>query len=149
MIGIPKQTPDRQSDFWLGDWEVTWGAGLPGSNHLARILDGRVIQENSDAIPALPFRGMSPSVYVEKRERWRTTWVENDGDYWAFEGGADGGQMVLATDDVADGRPIKLRMLFYNIDFDEMDWRWERSKDGCQTWGTRWEIHYRRRRSAE
>ena len=53
--------------------------------------------------------------------------------------------MILAAGDVVEGQPVKLRMIFYNIDQDELDWRWERSDDGGQTWQLKWHIHYRRR----
>lgn len=148
MIDISRVPPARQFDFWLGDWDVSWGEEKHGSNHVVQLFDGRVIQENFDGNPALAFRGMSLSMYVEKLGLWRQTWVDSDGDYWAFDGGVEGDQMVLTTNDVADGKPIKLRMVFYNIEADEMDWRWEKSIDGGEKWEIRWEIHYRRRDSA-
>ena len=47
-----------------------------------------------------------------------------------------------ATD--KNGQPILQRMLFYNIRADSLDWNWERSDDGGQTWKTLWKIHYER-----
>ena len=145
---LSNHPPERQLDFWLGDWDVTWGDGQRGGNHVVRILDGRAIQESFDGNPSVPFRGMSLSVYVEKLGRWRQTWVDSDGDYWAFEGGAEGEKMILATDDIATGQPIVLRMIFHNIQQDGLDWRWEKPVDGGRVWEVRWEIHYRRRQTA-
>lgn len=144
MIDLSQLPPEEQFDFWLGSWEVTWGDGQCGSNTVTRILDGRVIQENFDGAPAIEFRGMSLSVYSPKLEQWRQTWVDNSGNYWDFLGGVEGSDMVLATDDVIEGQPVKLRMVFTNIGRDALDWRWERSDDNGQTWQVQWQIHYHR-----
>jgi hypothetical protein len=41
----------RQLDFWIGSWELTWpgntaGQVAHGTNNVMRILDGCVVQEN-------------------------------------------------------------------------------------------------------
>lgn len=33
------KAPERQLDFWLGDWEVSWGEDQQGTNRIERILD--------------------------------------------------------------------------------------------------------------
>ena len=135
----------HQLDFWLGEWDVSWGDGQQGTNRVDRILDGRVIWENFDGGPAMPFRGMSVSAYNPKIGLWQQTWVDTEGTYWHFIGEFRDGRMIFATDDIADGKPVKLRMVFYNIQPDELDWDWERSDDGGETWELRWKIHYRRK----
>ena len=30
-----------QLDFWVGDWDVSWGEGEKGTNQVVRILGGR------------------------------------------------------------------------------------------------------------
>jgi len=58
-----------------------------------------------------------------------------------------GGTPALAADDVtAEGKPIKLRMVWYNIAADELDWNWEKSEDAGQTWAVLWQLHYTRRK---
>ena len=136
--------PERQFDFWLGEWDVTWGEGERGSNRVESILDGRVIQENFDGNPAMPFRGMSLSVYKARLGKWLQTWVDNEGNYWHFSGGFEDGRMVLSTEDVIEGKSMNLRMVFYNIAANHLDWKWQRSEDGGQTWRTLWEIAYSR-----
>ena len=98
-----------------------------------RILDDRVIQENFDGSPAMDFRGMSLSMYSEKIDRWQQTWTDSQGSYWHFTGGAVGNEFVLSTNDVLDGQPVLLRMVFFNIAQDSLDWRWERSTDNGET----------------
>ena len=145
MIDLSKLPPEEQLDFWLGEWDVSWDGDQHGRNTITRILDSRVIQEQFNGAPSLDFRGMSLSVYSARLGRWRQTWVDSEGNYWDFRGGVQGNDFILATDDVIDGRPVRLRMVFYNIAREELDWRWERSDDDGRTWQLRWHLHYRRR----
>ena len=135
---------ERQCDFWLGDWDVTWGEGQRGHNHVEAILDGRVIQEQFDGRPGTPLRGMSLSVYSPALNVWRQTWVDAEGSYWSFSGGFDGQSMILATDDERDGRPMRLRMVWRHLAAASLDWNWDRSDDGGQTWQPLWQLHYMR-----
>ena len=145
MIDLLKLPPEKQLDFWLGEWDVSWDGDQHGRNTITRILDSRVIQEQFNGAPSLDFRGMSLSVYSARLGRWRQTWVDSEGNYWDFRGGVQGDEFILDTDDVIDGRPVRLRMVFYNIAREELDWRWERSDDDGRTWQLRWHLHYRRR----
>ena len=36
--------PERQLDFWLGEWVVSWDEGGQGVNRIDKILDGYVIR---------------------------------------------------------------------------------------------------------
>ena len=137
--------PERQFDFWLGDWDVSWGEGQQGTNRIDKILDGKVIREQFDGNPAMPFRGMSLSVYDSRRGLWRQTWVDMEGNYWAFRGSFEDGRMTLSTEDVVEDKAVMLRMVFYNIAADELEWSWERSEDGGRSWQQRWHIHYTRK----
>lgn len=55
---------ENQFDFWLGEWDVTWGEEGKGTNRIERILDGKIIQENFSA-PDL--HGMSVSSHDPER----------------------------------------------------------------------------------
>jgi hypothetical protein len=151
MEGVPAAPPagPRQFDFWLGDWDVTWtdpasGPGR-GRNRVEATLDGHVVQENFDGRPSTPLRGMSVSVYSAAHDLWRQTWVDNTGNYWAFSGRWAEGRMTLGTEVERDGRPVRLRMVWFNLAPDSLDWHWERSVDGGQTWSVLWALHYTRR----
>jgi len=144
MIDRSKLPPEKQLDFWLGEWNVSWGENQHGTNRVEQVLDGRVIQESFDGSPAIDFRGKSWSVYSAKRGIWQQTWVDTEGNYWNFTGGVEGDTFFFATDDVVEGKPVRLRMVFYNIDRDTLDWRWERSENG-ETWQVLWQIHYLRK----
>src|SRR5260221_13049382 len=92
--------PETQFDFWLGEWDVIWGADGKGSNHVLRIMDDKIIQENFTA-PDL--KGMSVSTYDPERKLWCQTWVDNTGNYLDFTGKFDVCRMVLVIDEIIRG----------------------------------------------
>ena len=53
--------------------------------------------------------------------------------------------MILVRDAVLEGKPVKHRMVFYNIAENTLDWSWERSDDNGATWTVLWKIHYQRK----
>ena len=144
MNGMSELPPERQLDFWLGEWEVRWGEGERGTNRVHRVLGGKVIQEDFDARPALDFRGRSVSVYREAYKEWHQTWVDTSGNYWHLRGGWEGERFVLVTDDIVDGEPVKYRMVFHDIEEDRLAWDWQRSEDDGESWELRWSIRYSR-----
>ena len=49
----PCSSPEAgQFDFWLGDWELSWGDSGKGTNKITKVLDGCVILENFDGAPS-------------------------------------------------------------------------------------------------
>ncbi len=141
---VPEQ---RQFDFWLGQWELTWGDSGSGTNTIVALLDSMVIAESFDGTPAIALMGLSHSVYDRRAGQWKQTWVDNQGGYLDFVGGLEDGKMILARNGVGrDDTPIMQRMVWYNITHNELDWNWESSADDGETWQTNWEIHYRRKR---
>jgi len=137
--------PETQFDFWLGEWDVTWGEDGNGTNRIERILDGKIIQENFIA-PDL--HGMSVSSYDPERQLWCQTWVDNNGTYLDFTGNFADDRMILSRDAIVRGEACKQRMVWYNIQGDGFDWNWERSNDGGNTWRVLWRIHYARKPSS-
>jgi hypothetical protein len=142
----------HQFDFWLGDWDLTWEDGGRGRNRISRILDGQVIHEQFSGFATRPdvrpFLGVSVSVYVPAIGAWRQTWVDSSGNYLDFIGTYADGKLTLSMERVVNGRLAKYRMVFYNIASDTLDWDWERSEDGGQSWELLWRIHYQRHTEA-
>lgn len=136
--------PEDEFDFWLGEWSLTWGAGQHGTNRIEKILNDRIIQENfqEDADPGL--RGMSVSAYDAGRGVWCQTWVDNQGGYLDFTGRFENNSMVLERDAIVRGQPCRQRMVWTNIQHDQLDWNWERSDDGGRAWRVLWQIRYSR-----
>ena len=137
-------------DFWLGDWDATWGEDQHGTNRVTAILDHAVILENFDGRPSTPLIGMSTSVYNVPLGKWQQTWVDNQGGYLDFIGEFADGKMILARRANLNGRSVLQRMVWYDITPDRFEWNWERSTDEGQTWQVLWAIHYvRSTRQAE
>ena len=105
--------PETQFDFWLGKWDCTWAEDGKATNHILRILDDNIIQENFSA-PDL--KGMSVSAYDAERGRWCQTWVDNSGSYLDFTGTVEDGKMILSRDAIVRGEACKQRMVWFNIE---------------------------------
>ncbi|MGH9545997.1 MAG: DUF1579 family protein [Terriglobales bacterium] len=141
----------KQLEFWVGEWDLTWPGNTPGetahgTNSIARILDGCVVEESFSGGDAMPLRGRSVSIFNAGAGKWKQTWVDNEGAYLDFVGEFKDGRMILAREATRpDGSKSLQRMVFKNITRDEFDWSWEGSKDGGKTWSVVWPIHYRRK----
>jgi hypothetical protein len=138
----------KQFDFWVGDWDLTWGENGRGRNIISKILDEKVIQEQFTSLPdddTPPFVGLSLSVFNAQTDQWQQTWVDNQGGYLDFKGGMVGDKMILSRPAIIKGQAVQQRMVWHNIQADALDWSWERSDDDGQTWQVLWAIHYERR----
>ena len=146
--------PADQFDFWLGHWKLTWpqpdGTHASGDNLITEILDERIILEAFDGRPAMNLVGRSFTAYDTNEQRWKQTWVDNQGGYLDFVGGLEAdGRMILARQFSKDGKTVHQRMVWFNISADSFDWHWESSVDGGETWTVLWPIHYQRRQDAD
>lgn len=140
----------RQMDFWVGVWDVSWEASAStpaghGVNTITRAYDNCVIQEDFAGGPATGgLIGHSVSTYHAPLQRWRQTWVDNQGGYFALVGGPVGEDFVLVSSRVTDNAPVQ-RMVFTDITANSLTWRWQRTPDGGATWADQWVIQYTRR----
>ena len=123
-------------DFWLGTWRAAWGdEGAHGTNTITKEYDGKVVYERFDGRPGADFAGMSVSVYDEREDCWRQTWVDDAGNYFDLVGRLEDGEMTLLCRDT-------YRMRFFEIAADSFKWTWERrAGDG---WELAWAISYER-----
>jgi tetratricopeptide (TPR) repeat protein len=141
----------RQFDFWVGEWDLAWdeSPGFPastGTNIINLKLADCVIEENFSA-PDWGYFGQSVSTYDANNKVWKQTWVDSSGGYLDFVGGleADGRMMLSREFTDQNGQLIMQRMIFSDFQPTTMEWNWERSEDGGQTWNVVWNIHYSRR----
>ena len=147
----PAPQPADLFDFWLGDWQVTWknadGTPAHAHNHVSRILDGQVIEEQfeADAAGTPPLlKGRSLSVR-DPQGQWRQAWADNQGGFFALSGSADGDRRLFSTALVPAGEQVKgQRMIFHHITKDAFTWDWEGTTDGGKTWKLLWQLDYRR-----
>lgn len=134
----------RQFDFWLGTWECRWDGGH-GSNTITAELDGMVILERFDGRPGTELQGISVSIFDERENAWRQTWVDSSGGFLDFVGVFDDGVMDLRREAIVDGGRIGQRMRWTEIEDDSFVWLWERLPAGSRNWETLWRIEYSRR----
>jgi hypothetical protein len=74
----------KQLEFWVGEWELTWPGNSPGetahgTNSVQRILEGCIVQENFSGADAAHLRGQSVSIFDVRAGKWKQTWVDNEG----------------------------------------------------------------------
>lgn len=139
---MTNQSLNHEFDFWLGEWDVYWG-DKHGTNHIERILDGAVIQENFEGDGLV---GISVSTLSKEDNRWHQTWVDNTGSYLDFSGEFKDEKMVLIRDGIVEGKRVKQRMVWHNITDATFLWNWERSDDGGATWREMWKLEYKRKK---
>ena len=100
--------------------------------------------ENFDGRPSLDFQGLSFSVYDRNAGCWKQTWVDSEGSYLDFVGSFADGVMELRRSGECDDAGSVFRMRWENIEPNSLDWSWQRSVDGGETWTTLWAIEYSR-----
>jgi hypothetical protein len=141
----------KQFDFWLGTWDLEWtdakGVKQTGTNVINKILGGCVIEENFYGGGSPEYLGKSHSLFDAKSGMWKQTWVDSGGEYLDFVGEFKDGKMMLWRAFTSKaGKKLKQRMIFSNIQKDELEWNWESSMDDGKTWKTNWKINYKRRK---
>jgi len=144
--------PENWFDFWVGKWDVSWkyddGRTGSGTNHVHKILNGKVIEENFKVLDDTAmhgFTGKSLSIYEQTTSTWRQVWVDNAGGYYNFKGAMEGGKRIFHTSiQRLDGTEVKLRMVFYDIQPDQFTWDWMARYPDHKDWNVLWRIHYRR-----
>ena len=130
----------RQFDFWLGEWDCSWGDGGRGTNSVYLDLDGKVVVESFDARPSLDYQAISYSVYDLAERCWRQTRVDSDGAYLVLAGGLELRGMELRGG--AGGTDARVRWL--DVEPRSLTWSYETSDDAGGTWTPARTIHYRR-----
>jgi hypothetical protein len=134
----------RQFDFWLGEWDLTWGGGGRGTASVYLDLDDKVVVASLDARPSRDYQAIGHAVYDRVDGCWKHTWVDSDGSYLDFAGGFEDGVMDLRRDALADDGFALYRVRWFDIARNTLRWAYERSGDGGATWDVLWEIGYRR-----
>ncbi len=148
---VAQEDITKRYDFWVGDWDLTWkdpdGKIGKGKNHIVRILDSKVIQENFEALEGAykGLKGNSISVYNPQQKLWHQAWADNQGGYFDFIGDVDGDKKIFKTKvQEINGKKIIQRMVFHSFHADGFIWDWESSQDAGETWTLNWQITYKK-----
>jgi len=136
--------PNRQFDFWLGDWDVADASGKPaGRNRIVAVHDGCALQENWAGNGG--FTGTSLNAYDAERKAWHQTWVDNNGGVLQLDGTFADGRMVLSGESTDDGRKVVQRIAWQRLPDGRVRQLWESSSDGGATWSVAFDGYYTKR----
>ena len=141
----PQTHPCREAiyhalDFWVGDWVVTSGEHIAGTNHVESTLDGCAITEHYVGVRDAP--GGSISMYDATAKQWKQRYVTARGRLSDYTGGVlpDGSVQLIAAINGA-----RVRMTYTHLPDGTVRQRFERSTDGGKTWSPPNDLIYTRR----
>jgi hypothetical protein len=131
----------RSFDFWIGSWEARTEDGvLQGHNRIESVLGGAALIERWSGVTG--FRGTSLNRYDRRTDRWRQTWVDDQGDVLEFEDGlATPGRVQFHATDPDGGRR---RLTFVSQGPDALRQTSERSTGPDAPWTVEYDFFYRR-----
>ena len=127
---------DRQFDFWLGTWSVTFvGDGTAGSE-ITRDAEGCNVYEHFIDVGN---NGRSVSFYNADTGKWYQTYIDDAGGRVLLGGTFENGVMLLATDGSRQQRRIT-----WSQEGDKVRQHGERTINGGATWTTEFDGIYTR-----
>ena len=126
----------HQFDFWIGDWTVTSGEQVAGTNSIFAIHNGCALQENWQGSGEGGVSGSSYNIYDQASGHWHQTWVDSSGTLLQLDGGLVDGVMVLSGQRPArDGSGlVQHRISWTAIPDGTVRQLWEASKDSGESW---------------
>ena len=134
----------RQFDFWVGQWEVTVGGNLAGSNVITNEEQGCLIHEHWAG--SRGGTGQSFNFYDAVDKQWHQVWVDNQGSYLHLTGSyADNQMRLIGTAPGPDGKPAQQRLTFFRNSDGTVRQLWETSVDRGATWTVAFDGLYRRK----
>ena len=134
----------RQFDFWLGDWDVTVGGQMAGTNSIQLILSDCVLLENWTG--AKGGTGKSFNLFNAARGKWQQTWVDNSGNVLELYGEFKNGVMQLTGETVSNGKKALQRITWHPLEKDKVRQHWEQSQDDGKTRSTAFDGLYTRKK---
>ena len=151
--------PERQFDFLEGDWDalcrVPSNGGKDGWEEAAgrmtasRTLDGLVSIEHFEGIyHGGALKGLGLRAYNHETREWEHTWTDTlaPPPFHVWKGAFRDGKIDLVADwTESDGRSVRSRLTWSEIEADRAHWESSRSYDGGRTWEIHWVIDIRRR----
>jgi hypothetical protein len=125
----------RQFDFWIGDWNVTAGEQVAGTNSIHKVHGGCALQENWQGAGAGGISGSSFNIYDQATGRWHQTWVDASGTLLQLDGGLVDGSMVLSGKRPAQNGGTALHRISWTPNADgSVRQLWEASQDEGGSW---------------
>ena len=140
----------RQFDFWIGDWEVhdnRQNQTVVGASHVEKILGGCVIFENWSG--GLGGSGKSFNAWNPELHCWQQNWMDDSGTVTNYtDGRYEGGKLVFLADTLGPGgKPVKVRLTFFDLGSGQVRQFSEQSTDGGTTWTVGYDFNYLRKKA--
>ncbi len=167
LMGALQDTPpqpcavpeNRQLDFWVGEWDLTFDAG---DGQIGTAYNRITHDEFGDCAVVERFRqpggaadggdylGSSLSMYDPQTGQWRQMWVDNGGSSFVLSGGPVQGEdhifELKTTEPIGVTTKAYMRMIWQDVSDDRLVWRWQRQQsDG--SWSDRWVLTYQRKQA--
>lgn len=138
---------NRQLDFWLGNWAVTYPGATSGATSTVSLdLDKCLIVENWKGDKGHSGRNML--AYRADDKSWHGLFADNEGRVHVFEGKVTPGVAEFQGPSVGpNGETILNRIRVIRKAPDEIEQLWEKSTDNGANWKTVFQGEYSRRES--
>ena len=137
----------RQFDFWIGEWGVTSGEQLAGTNSIRSLHGGCALLEAWQGAGEGGISGGSYSIYDRGSGRWHQTWVDATGTLLQLDGELVDGAMVLSgRRPASDGAGETLHRITWTPNEDgSVRQLWQASPDEGASWSVLFDGLYVRR----
>ena len=146
------EEPERQFDFWLGEWDVVnrrardgrWIDDGAARARVHGVVDGGAVLERWDGtLGGKPLFGFSLRAYDAALGRWVIwlNWTGTGPDGFSEMHGRRNGERM---ETFPPGDDQHLRFRFAEVRSESCQWEQATSSDG-QTWFTDWVMHFTRR----
>jgi hypothetical protein len=136
----------REFDFWVGEWEVSDGAGtVVGENSITRQESGCVLVENWRGVQGTT--GMSINYLNKITDEWVQIWHAASGYQIDIRGGVTGEGMLLrgTIHYIGTGQTAPFRGLWTPLPDGRVRQFFEQSNDDGATWEPWFEGFYTRK----
>lgn len=151
---------ERDFDFFLGSWDVKhrrlkkrlagnndWEE-FEGSTRCQSLLGG--IANINDSVSHRAggvYRGMGLRAFDANSQAWADWWLDGRNPVKIDTPGIgrfEGRVGTFFSEDLHDGKPVRVRGVFTHLSDSRMQWEQAFSPDGGATWETNWVMRYTR-----